>query len=216
MQRAHSVKQLREIIPAFRHFGAEQVHDAGNCAGGRFFGRFRMLWFGTLLAAAVAAVCSLAWWLLQARRMPLGNFVGVIGLAVWLAGVGIALLVDRAPQGRSELVRSLDSVAWPVAIQSPLVAPAATRPTPGGEAGVASVESLIGRLEARLTAQPNDANGWALLAQSYAYTADDAALERAVKRAVALGVDEQSLRERIAGAKRSVHPGLFAAGETQP
>jgi hypothetical protein len=176
-----------------------------------------MLWFGTVLAVAVAAVCGLAWWLLQARRMPLSNFVGVIGLAVWLAGVGIALLVDRAPQGRSELVRSLDSVAWPVAIQSPLVAPAPTRPAPAaGDAGVASVESLIGGLEARLAKQPNDANGWALLAQSYAYTADDAARERAVKRAVELGVDEQSLRERIAGARRSVHPGLFAAGETQP
>jgi hypothetical protein len=177
-----------------------------------------MVWFATILAAAVAAVCGLAWWLLQARRMPLGNFVGVIGLAVWLAGVGIALLIDRAPQGRSELVRSLDSVAWPVAIQSPLVAPAAKQQAPaarvdGGQ--VASVESLIGGLEARLAAQPNDANGWALLAQSYAYTADDAALERAVKRAAELGVDEQSLRERIAGAKRNVHAGLFAAGETQ-
>ncbi len=170
-----------------------------------------MLWFGTVLAVAVAAVCGVAWWLLQARRLPLGNFVGVIGLAVWLAGVGVALLVDRAPQGRSELVRSLDSVAWPVAPQSPLVAPAAARPAaaaPGDGGQIASVESMIGRLEARLAAQPNDANGWALLAQSYAYTADDAALERAVKRAVELGVDEQSLRERIAGAKPSVHTGL--------
>jgi hypothetical protein len=178
-----------------------------------------MLWFGTVLAVAVAALCGLAWWLLRARHMPLGNFVGVIGLAVWLGGVGIALLVDRAPQGRSELVRSLDSVAWPVAIQSPLVAPTATRPAPaaaGNGGQVASVESLIGGLEARLAAQPNDANGWALLAQSYAYTADDAALERAVKRAVELGVDEQSLRERIADSKRGVHAGVFAAGDKQP
>jgi len=175
-----------------------------------------MVWFGTILAVAVSAVCGLAWWLLRARRMPLGNLVGVIGLVVWIAGVGIALLVDRAPQGRSELVRSLDSVAWPVAVESPLVAPAHTAPTAAGNTTVPSVESLIGGLEARLAAQPNDANGWALLAQSYAYTADDAALERAVKRAVELGVDERSLRERIAGAKRSVHSGLFAAGETQP
>jgi hypothetical protein len=178
-----------------------------------------MLWLGTVLAVAVAAVCGVAWWLLQARRLPLGNFVGVIGLAVWLAGVGVALLVDRAPQGRSELVRSLDSVAWPVAPQSPLVVPAAARPAAaaaGAGGQIASVESMIRGLEARLAAQPNDANGWALLAQSYAYTADDAALERAVKRAVELGVDEQSLRERIAGAKPSVHPGVQAVGNTQP
>jgi hypothetical protein len=174
-----------------------------------------MLWFGTVLAVSVAALCGLAWWLLRARRMPLGNFVGVIGLAVWLAGVGIALLMNRAPPGRSELVRSLDSVAWPVAPQSPLVTaaapPASTAAGNGGQ--VASVESLIGRLEARLAAQPNDANGWALLAQSYAYTDDAAALERAVKRAVELGVDEPSLRERIADSKRGVHAGVFAAGD---
>jgi cytochrome c-type biogenesis protein CcmH len=150
--------------------------------------------------------------------MPLGNFVGVIGLAAWLVGVGVALLLDRPPQGRSELVRSLDSVAWPVAPESPLVAraaaPAVAATRSSGQ--VASVESLIGGLEARLAANPNDPSGWALLAQSYAYTADDAALERAVKRAVELGVDEQSLREQIAGARRSVHPGALAAGGPRP
>ncbi len=175
-----------------------------------------MLWIGTVLAVAVAAVCGLAWWLLQARRMPLGNFVGVIGLAVWLAGVGVALLTDRAPEGGSESVRSLDAIAGPVPPQLPFFVPAVTRPAlaaAGNSGEIASVESLIGRLEARLATQPNDGNGWALLAQSYAYTADDASLERAVRRAVELGVDESSLRERIADSKRSVHAGVFAAGE---
>jgi hypothetical protein len=45
-----------------------------------------------------------------------------------------------------------------------------------------------------------------LLAQSYAYTANEEAVERAVGRAVELGVDEASLRERVQGAKRSAHP----------
>lgn len=178
-----------------------------------------MIWFGTVLAVAVAAVCVLAWWLLQARRMPLGNFVGVIGLAVWLAGIGVALLVDRAPQGRSELVRSASSLAWPVATQSPLVSAASpSSPTTASSANghVASVESMIGGLEARLAAQPNDANGWALLAQSYAFTDDNAALERAIKRAVELGVDETALRERVTGARRGPHSGLFAADGTRP
>jgi hypothetical protein len=169
-----------------------------------------MLWFGTVLAVAVALVGAFAWWLLQSRRMPMGNFVGVIALAVWLLGVGVALLLDPAPQGRSELVRSMPSVAWPVATQSPLVAPPPTAParTASSDSGrIASVESLIGGLEARLAAQPNDANGWALLAESYAYTADAAGADRAVARAVALGVDEQSLRERVSNAMRSAHPG---------
>jgi cytochrome c-type biogenesis protein CcmH len=71
-----------------------------------------------------------------------------------------------------------------------------------------SVESLVAGLEARLAAQPNDANGWALLAQSYAYTANEEAGERAIRRAVELGVDEQPLRERVALAKRSAHAGV--------
>ncbi len=145
--------------------------------------------------------------------MSLGNFVGVIALAVWLLGVGVALLLDRAPEGRSELVRSMGSVAWPVATQSPLVPrPVVRAPaTPSADGGrVASVESLIGGLEARLAAQPNDANGWALLAESYAYTADAAAVDRAIARAVALGADEQSLRERVSTAQGSAHPGTQA------
>lgn len=171
-----------------------------------------MLLFGTVLAVAVALVGALAWWLLQARRMPLGNFIGVIALAAWLVGVVVALVLDRGPQGRSELVRSMDSLAWPVAPQSPLVPRnAAPPPTAASSDGsrVAPVESLIGGLEARLAAKPDDANGWALLAQSYAYAADDAGAERAIARAVALGVDESSLRERVSDARRSAHPGGF-------
>jgi cytochrome c-type biogenesis protein CcmH/NrfG len=176
-----------------------------------------MLLVGTVLALAVALVGAIAWWLLRARRMPIGNFVGVIALAVWLVGVVVALALDHAPQGRSELVRSMDSLAWPVAPQSPLVAhDAAPAPTSSSASAgqVASVESLIGGLEARLAAKPDDANGWALLAQSYAYGANDAGVERAIARAVALGVDEQTLRERVNQAKRSAHPGGVQAQAT--
>jgi cytochrome c-type biogenesis protein CcmH len=66
----------------------------------------------------------------------------------------------------------------------------------------ATVESLVGGLEARLAAQPNDAEGWALLAQSYAFTSNEEAVERAVRRAVALGFDEPALRERVASVER--------------
>jgi hypothetical protein len=181
-----------------------------------------MILFTTALAVAVAAVCGLAWWLLRARRMPVGNFVGVIGLAVWLAGVGVTLLVDRAPPGRSEQVRSMESLAWPVPAKSPLVAASVAPPamlasasasaSAANGSAIGSVESLIGGLEGRLAANPNDANGWSLLAQSYAYTNDDAALERAIQRAVELGVDETALRERVAGAR----PGPHGAAGAQP
>jgi cytochrome c-type biogenesis protein CcmH len=65
----------------------------------------------------------------------------------------------------------------------------------------------VSGLEARLAKQPNDAEGWALLAQSYAYTSNEEAVDRAVARAVALGAEESQLRERVANAKRSAHPG---------
>jgi cytochrome c-type biogenesis protein CcmH len=70
----------------------------------------------------------------------------------------------------------------------------------------ASVESLIGGLEARLAAQPNDAGGWALLAQSYAHIANEEGSEHALRRAVELGSDETALRERVEAAERGAQP----------
>jgi cytochrome c-type biogenesis protein CcmH/NrfG len=139
--------------------------------------------------------------------MPIGNAVGLIALAAWLAAMAVAWLMHRPAGAHSELVRSMDSVAWPQTATSPLVpqAPAASQPPSGGVA-VASVESMVGGLEARLAVRPNDAGGWVLLAQSYAYTADTEGAERAIQHAVELGVDEQALRERVQNARRSAHP----------
>jgi cytochrome c-type biogenesis protein CcmH/NrfG len=165
-----------------------------------------MLLFGSVLAALYAAVAIASWWWLRKRTVSSGTAVAAIVAALWVAGVSVAWLVEmdeQQPRVRSELVRSLDSLAYRTAAES---APLRAAPAPtatGVQAG--SVESLVAGLEARLAAEPNDANGWALLAQSYAYTANEEAGERAIRRAVELGVDEQSLRERVALAKRSAH-----------
>lgn len=169
-----------------------------------------MLLFGSVLAALYAAVAVASWWWLRTRPVSIGTAVAAIAAALWVVGMTVAWFVEEDGQqsrGRSELVRSLDSLAWPTAAESapaPVRAPATSS---GADVQAGSVESLVGRLEARLAAQPNDANGWALLAQSYAYTANEEAGERAIRRAVDLGVDEQSLRERVALAKRSAHAG---------
>lgn len=86
--------------------------------------------------------------------------------------------------------------------------PASAQTEPGK---VASVPSLVSGLEKRLQSNPDDAGGWALLAQSYSFIgkADDA--ERAMARAVSLGADEAELRSRIASARRDPHAGVPGA-----
>ena len=166
-----------------------------------------MLLFGTIMAALYAAVAVTAWWLLRMRRVPIGNAIAATAAALWVSGVSVAwfFLQDNASRGRPELVRSLESIKYPAPPEPAPLRVAAAPTATGVQAG--SVESLVAGLEARLGAQPNDANGWALLAQSYAYTANEEAGERAIRRAVELGVDEASLRDRVARAKRSAHAG---------
>jgi predicted Zn-dependent protease len=163
-----------------------------------------MALFGSLLAVLLAAFAGLCAWLLRTRRLALGNWIGVVALGAWCLGVAIKLYVDHSR--RDGAVESIESIAWPSPASSPLVSPApAPVPTAAG-VQAEPVAALIGGLEARLEEHPEDAEGWALLAQSYAFVANEEAIEPAVQRAVALGVDEQMLRERVERAERSAHP----------
>jgi len=159
---------------------------------------------GGILAVALGVVAYATWWLLRARSMTSAQSFGIAIVAMWITSMAVVLWRYDEPRGRSELVRSLDSLAWPTTQSPPLPPPRSAAIPPAAQ--VASVDSLVGGLEARLAANPDDAEDWALLAQSYAYTANAEAVERAVQRAVALGVDESSLRERVANAKRNTPP----------
>jgi cytochrome c-type biogenesis protein CcmH len=110
---------------------------------------------------------------------------------------------EKEPSGTTGRTQSISSLAWPVTTQSPLLG---QDPPAGAGVQAPPVESLVAGLEARLAEQPNDAEGWTLLAQSYAYTSNEEAVERAVRRAVDLGVDEAMLRDRISSAKRRAQP----------
>jgi hypothetical protein len=160
-----------------------------------------MLVTGGILGAALAVVGGLAWWLLRTRGGQSGGSLAIAIVAMWTTSVAVVWWRRDEPSYRSALVQPFDSLGWPgtqtAATPPPVVAPA------GGGVQAASVESLVGGLEARLAARPDDAEGWALLAQSYAYTANEEAVEHAVQRAVALGADERQLRDRVANAKRS-------------
>jgi cytochrome c-type biogenesis protein CcmH/NrfG len=71
--------------------------------------------------------------------------------------------------------------------------PAATPPA----TEVAPVSAMIGGLEQRLRNSPDDAQGWSLLAQSYAFVDRMGAARDAIDRAVALGASRTELEARV-------------------
>ena len=77
--------------------------------------------------------------------------------------------------------------------ESPAPSPAMTTEA----ASVPPVEDMIAGLEARLAADPDDVEGWSLLAQSYAYIGRMSDAREAVDRAVLLGAERAALEERV-------------------
>jgi hypothetical protein len=149
-------------------------------------------------------------WLWQQRRLQLKGWLGALVLVAWVVGVGVKVGLDRERDSRvSPVVAALPSIAWPSPDRPTGSSSRATEST-GSDAPVptqaAPISSLVGGLEQRLAAQPNDMDGWALLAQSYAFMGDAAAANGAIKKAVALGMDEQALRARVDSAMRGPHP----------
>jgi cytochrome c-type biogenesis protein CcmH/NrfG len=163
---------------------------------------------GVSLVAVVFVAVSL--WLWQKGRLQLKSWLGALALVAWVVGVGVKVHFDRQRDSRvAPAVAALPSIAWPSAGRAEQATGAAAAATPGDGSTptqVAPVSSLVGGLEQRLAAQPDDVNGWALLAQSYAFMGDAAAADGAVKKAVALGMDEQTLRARVDSALRGPHP----------
>ena len=83
-----------------------------------------------------------------------------------------------------------------------------SRPSSQAASRVASVPSLIDGLERRLESEPENASGWALLAQSYSFVGESELAETALRRAIDLGLDETDLRARVISAQRDPHTGL--------
>ena len=164
-----------------------------------------MLLFGSVAAASVAAGAFAAWWWLRRRRLTLANSIGLVALGLWAAAVAIKLYVDHAEDEAAAVARTSASIAWPVTEPLPTL-PATSSSATGVSVQAAPVESLIGGLEARLAAEPEDSAGWALLAQSYAFVSNRDGAETALQRAVALGVDESALRDRVRSAQRTAAP----------
>jgi len=119
-----------------------------------------------------------------------------VAVIVPIATAVVAGVVGDHSTTETAAIAGLDSIAWPR--ESTL-----RSPTPPAPTSVAPVGDLITGLEQRLANQPDDAKGWALLAQSYAFVANTHGAEVALARAVELGFDESDLRNRIGLASQS-------------
>jgi cytochrome c-type biogenesis protein CcmH/NrfG len=158
-----------------------------------------------MLFVPIAALVGISWWLSTREAIKARDVIASVVLAAWVAVVGTKVYIDRVPaaSAESEGVPSAFRVPEWAVVPSTEPPAAPVDPTAENSATTAApVAELIGGLEARLANDPNDAKGWALLAQSYAFVGDAAAAEHALQRAVALGADEQALRERVQAARR--------------
>lgn len=152
----------------------------------------------------IVGFAAISLWLWQRRRVALKSWLASAALVAWVAGVGVKVHLDRSGGSAPQRVAAMGDIAWPqddVSIDSV----AAARPQ-GPISEVAPVDSLVSGLEQRLAKQPDDAGGWALLAQSYAFMGNASAADGALQKAVALGLDEATLRARVDGARRDPHP----------
>lgn len=162
-------------------------------------------------AGLVALFAAASLWLARYRKLEWKSWLGAAVLVAWVVGAVVKVHFDRS----SAAAATAAAIAWPATTSAARAAkPAAQAAAAGRQDGspVGSVESMIGGLEKRLEQQPDDADGWALLAQSYAFIGDAAGVDKALAKAIALGVDEQTLRARIDQAKRGPHDAAAGSG----
>lgn len=172
------------------------------------------MWFFIVSAVVAAAYGIVSVYMLEQRKADVRLWSAATAALVWIAIIGVRLQGGTAWSATPPAstygaydARRAAALAWP-GTRTPSPATAAALPAAGNAAPIAS---LIGGLEQRLSERPNDAKGWALLAQSYAFVGDTDGAAQAAQRAVELGFDAQALDERVALARR-VPVSLDAAG----
>jgi len=115
-----------------------------------------------------------------------------------------ALLLAVIPSAAILLYLQLGN---PMALWRPGDLAAGARQGAGHEMSNAQVEALVNQLAQRLRAQPDDAQGWYMLARSYAAMERPADAAAAYAKAVALVPDDATLRADYADALASVDGG---------
>lgn len=126
-----------------------------------------------------------------------------ITLALSVAGCFAEGPVDGRAGASDVRAAEADSIAWPREYTWPAASSSTRSARSQSSTSVGPVSSLVEGLQARLARNQDDAKGWALLAQSYAFMADGPKAEEAVARAVKLGFNEADLRHRVEMASQS-------------
>lgn len=163
---------------------------------------------GSIVGAALVIAVLLFAQFGQSLTTENRYFAGYSFVGLLIVGVTIAVVLNTGSEdGNGPVERSTSGIALSdmARISEGL---RNEQPIASGTASVASVPSLIDGLRSRLEANPGDARGWALLAQSYAFVGQADLAEQALDHAVGLGFDEADLRNRVASAERSPHAGM--------
>ena len=157
---------------------------------------------GAALVVAVLLLSSSAVQVFSGKRQYLG--LSIVGLLI--AGATGAIVIGFSQDASDEQLPNSGLSLAEIAQASSMLQ--GTDPNSASVRRVASVPSLIDGLKVRLEADPSNASGWALLAQSYAFVGDAEQSEFALSKAVELGLSEADLRQRVDGARREPHADL--------
>ena len=161
---------------------------------------------GMLLGAALVIGAIVIWKIVQNANDSGRLMIGLAVVGILIAGTIIKLTVDRTGAGDNAAGEFANTaIDWQDVVRASSSLREDQPVVQQQSMQIASVPSMITGLEQKLAAQPNDASGWALLAQSYAFIGQADLAEQALGRAVSLGLDEDDLRQRIASATRSPH-----------
>jgi len=137
------------------------------------------------------------------RHSEIRGSLPLRSIAIWAAAVlaplalAAAISVFHNSASSASTSASTQSIAWPTA-------PRSSAPARKDTTSVAPVGDLVTGLEQRLAQNPDDAKGWILLAQSYQFLGNAERADAAVARALALGMNEADVRQRIGS---TVDPG---------
>lgn len=109
------------------------------------------------------------------------------------------LVVALLPLGVVLLYAFLGTPQMTTHVQVPTVASQGLARASSEDQPLASVASMVGGLEQRLEQEPDDADGWILLARSYHHIGQHADALRAYERAQALGRTDSKLESQLHG-----------------